>query len=172
MPVPGGVQAGRISKPNGLQGKVNIILNSDTGLSIEQNNPLFIDIDGQRVPFFIKEYTRVSVDQAILQLEFINTIEEARTVCGCDVYLDSRNHPAKQNESGDLNAVIGFEAHDQNVGYLGRVIKYVRNDLNPVLVIDYSGKEIMVPAAGELIIRIDHREQSIHFNLPEGLTEL
>ena len=172
MPVPGGVKAGRISKPNGLQGKVNIILDPDTGKNIESKNPLFIDIDGQRVPFFIEEYTIVSDDQAIVKLEFINSIEEARTVCGCDVYLDSKLHPAKPNEPSDLHAVVGYEAFDLQIGNLGRVIEYVRNDLNPVLVIDYRGKEMMVPAAEEFIIRIDHREQSIHFQLPEGLTEL
>ncbi len=172
MPVSCGVKAGRISKPNGLQGKVNIILNPDTGKSIEPKNPLFIDIDGQRVPFFVEEYTMVSDDQAILQLEFINSIEEARTVCGCDVYLDSRYHPAKPKESGDLHAVVGYEAFDLQIGNLGRVTDYIESDMNPVLLLDYRGKEMMVPAAREFIIRIDHRKKSIHFILPEGLTEL
>ncbi|MCK5137192.1 MAG: hypothetical protein KAR19_15515 [Bacteroidales bacterium] len=172
MPVPGGIKAGRISKPNGLQGKVNIVLDPVAGKSIEPENPLFIDIDGQRIPFFMEEFTLVSDDQAIIKLEFINTIEEARPVCGCDVYLDLQLNPSKHESMNDLHAVVGYEAFDLQMGNLGRVTDYIESDMNPVLLIDYRGKEMMVPAAEELIVRIDHREQSIHFHLPEGLTTL
>ena len=51
MPVQGGVKAGKISKPYGLHGELNMILDPEAGKQIETNNPLFINIDGQRVPF-------------------------------------------------------------------------------------------------------------------------
>ena len=172
MPVPLGVKAGKISKPNGLQGHVNMILDHEAGLYIETNHPLFIDIDGQRVPFFVEDIELVSDDLAIVQFQFIENIEQAREVSGCEVFFGPKQRAAAQRPVNDLSAVIGYDSFDQNVGYLGKVTNYVEAEFNPVLMIDYNGKELIVPAVDELIQNINHKEQSIHFHLPDGLITL
>ncbi len=172
MLFPGGVKAGKISKPYGLQGQVNIILDSDTGKHIEIDNPLFINIDGQRVPFFVEKFDLVSFDQAIVKLEFINSIEEARVVSGCEVYIEPNTKPTSQPATNDLNVLLGYEAFDQELGYLGKITDYVQHDLNAVLIVDHNGLELLIPAVDELITQINHKERSIHFQLPEGLTTL
>ena len=68
--------------------------------------------------------------------------------------------------------MIGYEAFDQEMGYLGKVTDYVQHEINTVLMVDYDGKELLIPAVEELITIINHKEQSIHFHLPEGLTTL
>ena len=171
-PVPGGVKAGKISKPNGLQGRVNMILDPEAGKHIETDNPLFINIDGQRVPFFVEDYEPVSLDQAIVKFEFINSVEEAREVSGCEVYLDPLKKLASQGTIKDYNDVVGYDAFDQDMGYLGKVIDFIQHDMNPVLMVDYKGKELMVPAVDDLIQQINHKKESIYFHLPEGLTTL
>ena len=172
MPVPGGVKAGKISKPNGLQGKVNMILDPVAGKSIETDSPLFIDIDGQRVPFFVEDLEPVSIDMAIVKFEFIESIEQARAFTGCEVYFDPLYKPDAQVPTNDFEAVIGYEAFDQELGYLGKVNHFIESDLNPVLVIDYKNKELLVPAVEAIIRHINHTEKSIHFYLPDGLTSL
>ncbi len=66
MAEPGGIKAGKISKPYGLQGEVHIILIPSTAKFIEPGTPLFIDLDGQRVPFFMESVDLVSDEQAIV----------------------------------------------------------------------------------------------------------
>ncbi len=172
MPDPGGISAGKISKPYGLQGQLHIILDPQTGNFIETDNPLFIDIDGQRVPFFVEEVDQVSFDQSIVKLEFINSIEEARLVSGCEVYLDLPEIAISQAKENDYFAVLGYEAYDKSQGYLGKVIEFVQNDFNSVLVVNHNDKELLIPAAEEFIIQVNHKEHSIHFQLPKGLTTL
>lgn len=172
MRVLGGLKAGKISKPYGLQGQVILILEPEAGRHIENNFPLFINIDGQRVPFFMEEFELVSSGQGIGKFEFINSIEEAREVCGCEVYFDMVQNNTSQDDENDLNAVVGYDAFDQELGFLGKVIGYISHEMNPVILIDYKGKELIVPAVTELIQHIDSKEQSIHFQLPKGLTTL
>ncbi|MEN8230810.1 MAG: ribosome maturation factor RimM [Bacteroidota bacterium] len=172
MPVPGGAKAGKISKPYGLQGRVNMILDPEAGKHIEIDNPLFINIDGQRVPFFVEDFEPVSLDQAIVKFEFINSVEEAREVSGCEVYLDPSQKSASKSGMKDYSAAVGYDAFDQDVGYLGKITDFIQHDMNPVLMVDYKGKELMVPAVDELIQQINHKERSIYFHLPEGLTTL
>lgn len=172
MPVPGGTKAGKISKPYGLRGEVNIILNPVAGKKIDLKDPLFIEIDGQRVPFFMEEFDPISDDQAIIKFEFINSLEEAREICGCHIFLDQKYGSGSEVQEPDLAGVISYEAYDQQNDLLGTVAEYVHNEYNPVLIVDYKGKELMVPAVNEIIRQIDHRKRTIHFDLPEGLTEL
>lgn len=173
MESPGGAKAGRISKPYGLQGSVHIILDPVAGQRIQEGDPLFIQMDGQRVPYFVEELTEVSSDQVIVKFEFIDDLGSARSVAGRDVYLDpdkSQDAPsARSEEHQDLS---GYAAHDRVLGYLGPVTGMLEHDRNPVLLVDHGGKELMVPAAGEIILKVNHRKRTILFDLPEGLTTL
>lgn len=172
MLVPEGAKAGKITKPYGLRGEVNVILEPSAGNNIEPDNPLFIDIDGQRVPFFVQEVELVSREQAIIKFEFVDSIEAAREVSACDFYFDIA-HQIDSAESGqDLANLIGYTASDTDSGLLGQISDYLPNPMNPVFVIQSEGKELMVPAVMDFIDHIDSKKQSIHFNLPEGLTEL
>jgi len=172
MEVPEGTKAGKISKPYGLRGEVNIILLPDAGNHIEPDNPLFIVIDGQRVPFFMEEVELVSNDQAIVKFEFIDTLEAARRVSGCSVYFDPQQQTESVEDGDNLSNLMGYAAFDRECGQLGKISDYLPHSMNPMFVIQYEGKELMVPAVRDFIDHINPEEQSVQFNLPEGLTSL
>lgn len=169
---PEGVKAGRISKPYGLRGELSIILESQAGKNIEPDNPLFIEIDGQRVPFFVEEVELLSKEQAIIKFEFIDSLEEAREVSGCILYFD----PGQRLEPGrgrdDFANLIGFTASDRESGVLGTISDYLPHPMNPMFVIQSEGNDLMVPAVMDFIEKIDSTKQFIQFILPEGLTSL
>ena len=172
MLVPDGAKAGKISKPYGLRGEVNIILEPEAGKHIEPDHPLFIDIDGQRVPFYVVELELGSKDQAIIKFEFIDSIEDARRVAGCSLYFDPAHEPMPVKKEGDLHSVVGYQAFDRHMGELGQISAFIPNSMNPVFIIDYKGRELMVPAVPDFIVKIDSPNQKVHLILPEGLTSL
>lgn len=172
MLVPEGVKAGKISKPYGLRGEVNIILEPQAGSNIQPDNPLFIDIDGQRVPFFIEEVELVSPEQAILKLEFIDDLEAARELTGCSVYFDPRFQRSDSEESEDLAKLIGYSALDKYLGPLGLISDFLPNPMNPLFLIQSDNRELMIPAVTEFIEHINPRERTVQFILPEGITRL
>jgi 16S rRNA processing protein RimM len=172
MAVPANAIAGRISKQYGLRGSVHVILDPVAKKEIKEGIPLFIQIDGQRVPYFVEELTMLSGDQAIIKFEFIDDVEKARAVSGADLYLDTETDVRTGETGGGLRTLSGYRAYDRSIGYLGRVRDLMEHDLNPVLLIDHHGRELMVPAIPEFILNIDHRKKSILFDLPEGLTAL
>jgi len=172
MLVPEGAKAGKITKPYGLRGEVNIILEPQAGNHIKADNPLFIDIDGQRVPFFVEEVELVSRDQAIIKFEFLDSLDAAREVCGYHLFFDP-SHQGNSIETGDeLANLVGYIAYDRESGMLGKIADYLPHPMNPVFVIQSKKKELIVPAVQDFIKHINPEEQSIHFNLPKGLTEL
>jgi len=172
MLVPDGAKAGTISKPYGLRGEVNILLEPEAGQFIEPDHPLFIDIDGQRVPFFVEEVELVSGDQGIVKFEFIDNLDEAKNVAGCSLYFNENQRFKTTGEAFDLIALVGYLAFDEKVGKLGKVSDFISHEMNPVFIIDYSGRELLVPAVQDFIDQIDAQNQELHLNLPEGLISL
>jgi len=172
MLVPDGAKAGKISKPNGLRGEVNIILEPEAGKYIEPDYPLFIDIDGQRVPFFVEDVELVSADQAIIKFEFVQSVEEARAISGCNLYFDPKRVSVPHQSSEDMSTLVGYTAIDHALGNLGKINAFVPHSMNPVFIIDHMGNELLVPAVEEFIERIDPNTREVHFILPKGLTEL
>jgi 16S rRNA processing protein RimM len=172
MPVHGGTKAGRISKPNGLQGDVNIIMDPAAGKNIKTDHPLFIDIDGQRVPFFVEDSEKVTPKQVIVKFEFVNGVEEARRICGCDVYFDDRQPVSTADRPSDYQDLVGFDAYDRVLGQLGPVKEFLPHENNPLFLLEKAGKELMIPASGAFITKIDHTARTVHFDLPQGLTDL
>ena len=150
---PEGEKAGIISKPSGLRGEVNIILEPEAGIYIKPDTPLFIEIDGQRVPFFIEEAELVSKDHAI-------------------VYFDPRQKSRSAGAANDLSYLTGYMASDRESGLLGKITDYLPHPMNPVFVIATEKGELMVPAVRDFIESISTEEQSVQFILPNGLTAL
>jgi 16S rRNA processing protein RimM len=172
MLVPEGAKAGKISKPYGHRGELNIFLVPNAGNHIEPDIPLFVDIDGQRVPFYVQEVELVSDNQAIIKFEFVDSVDSARELSGCHLYFDHR-HPSGSGEQGeDLADLIGYSAADMVAGHLGRISDYIPHPMNPVFVIETEKGELLVPATRDFIDHINQEEQSIQFILPEGLNSL
>ena len=172
MLVPEGAKAGKISKPYGLRGEVIIILEPQAGNNIEPDNPLFVDIDGQRVPFFVEEVELLSTEQAIIKFEFVDTLEVARELTGCKVYFDPSNQPSHSEESEELAKLIGYKASDRKLGDLGRISDYLPHPMNPLFVIQFENKELMIPAVKDFIEHINPGENTVQFILPKGITNL
>jgi 16S rRNA processing protein RimM len=172
MLVPDGEKAGRITKPFGLRGEVNIILEPEAANHIEPDNPLFIELDGQRIPFFVEEVELLSSDQAIVKFEFVDSLESAREVSGCLFYFDPVHRSEIPEDKGDLAYLTGYTAFDRKSGLLGTITDYLPHPMNPVFVIQYEGKELMVPAVPDFIELIKPEERSVHFILPGGLIDL
>ena len=172
MTVQGGVKVGKISKPYGLQGEVRIILIPVLAQKLKVGNPLFIDIDGQRIPFFMEALDLVSDDQAIVKVEFVNSVEEARKVCGKDVYIEAFDSGDEVLPADTNNPLIAYSVFDQTLGEIGVLTDYIPNKMNPVWVVENEGREILIPATEDFIQKIDHKNKVLHLDLPEGIMEL
>jgi len=172
MTVQGGVKVGKISKPYGLKGEVHIILIPVVAQKLKVGTPLFIDIDGQGVPFFMESVDLVSDEQAIVKVEFISSLEEARKYAGHEVYLDALDAGSSDKQVDEVDEVLGYRVFDLKLGEIGTVSDIIPSKMNPVWVIEHAGNEIMIPITEDFIQKIDHKKRSLHLDLPEGLTEL
>ena len=72
----------------------------------------------------------------------------------------------------DRGSLIGYHAVDRDKEFDAIVTDFIDQNQNRILVLDFNGSEVMVPLSDEVILSIDHSEQIIDLNLPEGLIHL
>ena len=71
----------------------------------------------------------------------------------------------------DPSALKGFLVVDEQLGVIGTVKDFADIKENPLLSIDYNGKEVLLPILADFILSIDDTTKTIKTDLPDGFLE-
>lgn len=166
------IRIGRFVKPHGIKGEIGLHFTSDV-FDRGDSGYLVCDVDGILVPFFIEEYRFKNDSTALIKLEGVDTDADAREFAGRDVFYPKR---FAGEEAGDddytWDYFTGFRVVDAACGDLGVVADIDESTINVLLQVERDGRELLVPAAEELITDIDHEARIIYMQLPEGFSDL
>ncbi len=167
-----GSHIGTLIKPHGYKGELQMKGKPNLLDNIQIDNPLFILIDGQRIPFFVEDlFESGQLDRVIIKFEFIDGIEEARKLVNCKVYSASKitsSSPADE----DISTMIDYRVHDQITGQEFVVKDFVKSPENPILILQIDKQEIMLPLNADFIESVDHSKKLITASMPDGLLDL
>lgn len=163
---------GRLGKPHGVRGELLFQFTDDV-FDTTDADFLFISIEGLPVPFEIEEYRFRSDDLAIIKFIGIDNQNAARELVGSDV-LFPRSEAASAEEGLSLNALVDFDVKDCETGKtVGKIVSVDDSTDNLLFnVLTTEGKEVLLPAADELIKNIDTKGRAISLAIPEGLLDL
>jgi len=163
------VLAGTITKTHGVDGKV--VISTDNDLETKDfREPIFINIDGLLVPFFVVTIDTKGRNQYILTLELVEDVDEASTLIGLDVYFSAADDVF--SESIEMSQLDGLNVIDQQKGEIGRIKRIDEVAGNYLLVIDNGNDEVLIPFSEDFIVEILPEEHYILLQLPDGLLEL
>ena len=163
-------QIGYIQKPHGVKGELALALTE--GIYANNFDPEFIllAIDNGLVPFYVESYRVKSNKNMLVKLETVETEYKAKDLAGSQVFLEN----SLLDEAEDLpsEALVGFNVNDRNKGFIGKITEVQEISNNPLFVIDFEGKEILIPINPDFIIDISESDKTIEVSLPEGLVDL
>ncbi len=162
---------GYISKPHGKDGNVLIRLTGPFADDIEPGEPLFFEIEGTLVPFFIEEI-RPMGDMAYVKFGFIGSETEAGKYRGCNLFGNPSLSGNPDFSLTGASLLEGFRIIDERSAFTGVIEEFADNPSNPLFLVRSDDKEVYIPVREELVIRLDRKKKVIYMNLPEGLTEL
>jgi len=167
-----GVKAGTIAKPYGLRGEVQLILLPQNTEYLKEGTFLFIDMDGQWVPFYLEEVDMISAEQAIVKFEFIVDKDAAAKMNGRELRFDPKLSIREKDGNTSLLSLTGYIAIDEQKGELGAISKIIVQAANPLWLVQVNETEILIPATEDFVKKIDHKKQILYLDLPAGLTEV
>ena len=162
------VYFGKFLKPHGTKGEIG--LQTDTFALDEGFDFVACDIDGILVPFFFESVRSKGSDTLIVKVERMESAEEVRYLTNRDAYVPRKW--IEECEEVSLGYFIGFTATDRRLGDIGKITDVDESTINTLFVVENNDGEILIPAQEEFIVDIDHENNRIILDLPEGLVEL
>lgn len=162
---------GSIIKTHGNSGE--LILKFDNNLFFETKKELvFIDIDGELVPFFINEYIQKTGTTAIVKFDYIEELSKAKKFVECNIYLPKKYIVASSKNVDKFN-LIGFSVIDKQLGEVGKINNIIEIKSNPLLtILSSKGDEILMPFNEDFIEDVDYENGLIKIDMPDGLIDL
>lgn len=165
-------QIGTLTRTHGVRGELAFQFTDDVWDRVEADY-LFLRLDGLFVPFFLEEWRFRSDSVALLKFEDINTAEAASALVGAPVFFPKALTPADVDEEElTWKHFTGFEVVREE-GLLGTVTAVYDQTTNVLLeVTTPDGRDILIPAHEDFILRADHRERLLYISVPDELLTL
>jgi len=158
---------GKIIKLSGHSGELIISSESISGAS-SPDKPVFVLLEGEYVPFFIEAFKPINAEKSVVRFEGVCTERKALRLTGKTIFEIN----GRKKKTGDTENIIGWEVFDVIRGYLGKIASVDLNAKNPLLIIDHSGTEILIPFQEEFISEVNKKEKKLLLNCPDGLIDL
>lgn len=166
------IQAGTLTRTIGLKGALQLKLNTDFKRLYNRIETFFIEIGGHAVPFFVQKITLKQGDTLIVELEDVDTEEEAKRLVNCPVMVSTDILPTVSGNDFFHHEIIGYTVIDETTGPLGPVVDVLDVPMQTVIAVDYRNKEVLIPLAGNILKDINRSAKTIAVSCPEGLVDL
>ena len=119
------------------------------------------------------EHTWTHGDRVIFKFKGVDTISDAGRLAGADVLIPLDQRPSAAKGEYYQSDLLGCEVVDQSGRRLGVVEGWQETGGVPLLEIrSQDGKELLIPFAKSMLVKIDLELKRIEVELPEGLDEL
>ncbi|MFA5782686.1 MAG: ribosome maturation factor RimM [Bacteroidales bacterium] len=177
-------QLGHISKTHGYKGELIFLSNGENLINFTEQESVFIEINGQLIPFIIDSIHPSGNFTAIVRLRDINIEEKARALVKCRIFIPLSMLPKQKAPSpkpvvskaepfqAPNSKLKGFKVIDDTHGEIGEVKSILEICQQLLLEIKNGTKEILIPANEEIIYKIDKKNKTIYINAPEGLIDI
>ena len=167
------VKVGYVQKPHGIHGELVIRFEEDYYETLDENPPLFLEIDNLLVPYFISDegLRFKSGESVIARLDWVDSDKKAKALCGLSVFVDQDDVIESEDELSP-HSLIGFQLFGEELGLIGEISEVNDFSGNLLLSVEYQGKEALIPLNEELIVRLDEDKREIELRIAEGLFDL
>lgn len=166
------ISFGKISKAQGLSGKVKLNPFSRQLDNISTLERIFIikTPGGSPVEISIIK-SRIHKNSAVLKLEGIDSIEQAKNLVGQVVHVDISDLKEPEEDEYYWFDLIGLKAYTQEGEYIGEVEDLIDRSLQSLLVIKNDNKEYLIPFTEPIVSEINLEQSKIIINPVNGLLD-
>ena len=147
-------------------------LDSDDPELYESMESVFVSLRDSLVPFFIEQSRLHKSSLLRIKFEDVDSEEEADRIMGSELYLPLEFLPPLEGNKFYFHEVIGFKVIDQHFGEIGTITSINDSTSQALFIIDFKGKEVLIPIIDEFLTKVDREQKTIEVNTPKGLIDL
>jgi 16S rRNA processing protein RimM len=168
------VQIGSTGKVRGRDGEIKFYIDEKYLTAALEAEFIFIEIHGNKVPLEIESVREVQ--DILIKLRDVNDPSTASRWSSAPVFLpadevfeDDIDSPEEHLEYGKLK---GYTVVDEHLGKLGVIREVKEFPQQEMAVIEYEGKDVLLPLNPVFITGIDAVQKLLSTDLPDGLLEI
>lgn len=166
------IYIGQIAKLHGYKGGVSLFLDVTHPEEYMDMESFFVEIDGILTPFFVESFKLKNKGFAAVKFQGVNSEQEARSLLKKKVFIPESELKELDESKFYDHEVIGYEVEDVVKGGIGKVTAIADLKQNPLLVIEFKDKEILLPIFEGLIVKVDRKLKRLKVKAPDGLIDL
>jgi 16S rRNA processing protein RimM len=171
-----GVTLARILRPRGLRGEVAAEILTDFPERLPKLREVWL-ADGRSAPRQVRVQrcwlSPSRGGQAIFHFENIDTMDEAETLRGLEVQIPIEQRARLAAGNYFVSDLVGCEVWEAGASSALGLVRDVEFPGGvPLLAVETSNGEVLVPLAAHFCTRIDVKAKHIDVTLPEGLLDL
>lgn len=164
---------GKITKPNGYKGGLNIHLDVDDPHEYDELDAVFVEIRNTLIPYFIEEIiVHTSKNSAVVYFEDIEDMDAAQALVNRHLYLPLSSLPKLEGNKFYFHEIIDFTIIDESEGILGPCKQVLDYPSQSLLQVFYKNKEVLIPISDDIILNVDRGKKEISVKMPEGLLDV
>ncbi len=166
------IEIGEILKPFRTEGELLAVVGDKFQADTIKAKAIFIETNGQKVPFFIEE---IDSDGEVFYIKFeeFSAPEEIKKYNGLKLFLrdSDLSLPVDQlyDNNDDKLDLAGFHILELNSGQSFEILKTEQYPQQIMAIVNIDGQEKLVPLVDEFIVKIDKNNNEIQMDLPENL---
>ena len=163
------IEIGQIVNSYGIKGQMKIVPFTDDITRFNDLKTIFIEINKELKEFKIEE-VKYHKNNVLIKLEGINDINDTEKYKNCYVKIDRKNAVKLPKDTYFIIDLIGIEVFTEDNLFLGKIVDVFPTGSNDVYVVkDELGKQILLPAIGEVIKNVDIPNKKMIVKLIKGL---
>ena len=157
-------EIGRIVNTFGVKGEVKVALYTDDIDNFKKNKKIYVNGIEKEI-----ENSRLQKNMLILKLKDINTMNEAEELRDNIISID-RSKKELPEGTYYIADLVGLDVYTDEGTLLGKVVDIYNTGANDIYTIKtIEGKEILLPAIGEVIKKVDLKNEKIIVHILKGL---
>ncbi len=140
--------------------------------TVKKLESVFLEIKGQLVPFFIEQLSYKNSEWIYINFVGIDSEPKAQALLKATIWLPSDLIPKSRGKNFQRDEILSYDVYDASFGLIGKVSRIIEMPHYPLLEILHGSKEVLIPAADEIVTKIDRKKKIIYITAPEGLIDM
>ncbi|MEA1873350.1 MAG: hypothetical protein U9N51_02835 [Bacteroidota bacterium] len=148
---------------------VKLIIKQTNEWFLTEKEPIFIEIDGNLVPFFMDNIKQHETEP-LIHFDSILSREKATNFLEMPCFYDKKQL-TNADKTSSIEHLSGYTLIDKSAGVKFKITNVNLIPGNPILEIEFKDTTIDIPLISEAILSYDTEKQIIYTEYPEGLLQ-
>ncbi|EFK06669.1 16S rRNA processing protein RimM [delta proteobacterium NaphS2] len=162
---------GRVLRPHGMEGLLRISSFSHSVASLLNAETVFLKLENGKSRHTKVISARPHKNIFLVKLAGLTNIDQAEALRGADIYI-SKSTLVRERDEYFWFELLGLSVFSDDGDFLGVVSQIIPAGSNEIYVVKNKEREILLPAAHEVVNHIDLKNGKMIVSPVEGLLDL